>query len=94
MAGFYENLEESRFEMPFDQPGMQGLVWADYIRQGDVLAIPHVEAEPQLRGTGAAGLFMQALADHARGAGLKLRPICAYAARWLRRHPDTHDLLA
>ena len=89
-GGFRHLPDERRYEMPFDG----GRVWADYSRQGDTLAILHVEAEPQLRGSGAAGTFMQALADHAREEGLKLRPVCGYAAVWLRRHRDTHDLLA
>ena len=93
MSGFYDNIDQGRFEMPFDSGGAQGLVWADYVREGDILAIPHVEAEPQLRGSGAAGQFMQAMTDHTRDAGLKLKPICAYAVLWHRRHPDSHDVV-
>ncbi len=88
--GFTSRPEENRFEMAFDG----GKVWADYARSGEVLSILHVEAEPQLRGSGAAGRFMAALGDHARSQQLKLRPICGYAAAWLRRHRDYHDVLA
>ena len=82
--------DENRFEMAFED----GMVWADYARNGDTLAVLHVEAERPLRGSGAAGIFMEALANHARDKGLKLRPICSYAAVWLRRHRDHHDVLA
>lgn len=82
--------EENRLTQTFEG----GKVWADYSRQGDILAVLHVEAEPSLRGSGAAGTFMRGLADFARAEGLKLKPICGYAAVWLKRHPDTHDLLA
>jgi predicted GNAT family acetyltransferase len=85
-----DNREEQRFELAFDG----GMVWADYSRSGDTLVIPHVEAEPQLRGSGAAGQFMRALTDHARAEGLKLLPLCSYAAVWMRRHPETADLVA
>lgn len=82
--------DENRLTQTFES----GKVWADYSRQGDILAVLHVEAAPALRGTGAAGTFMQGLADFARAEGLRLKPICGYAAVWLRRHRDTHDLLA
>ncbi len=63
------------------------VVWADYRRQGDRLFIDHVEAPVALRGTGAAGRFMAALTRKARADGVKLTPICGYAATWLARHP-------
>jgi hypothetical protein len=61
--------------------------------QGDARAILHVEAEETLRGTGAAGRFMQGLADHARAAGITLKPRCGYAVAWFKRHPDQADVL-
>jgi predicted GNAT family acetyltransferase len=61
------------------------IVFADCRRDGDRLIIDHVEAPPALRGTGAAGRFMAALAAHARAHGLKIVPLCGYAAAWLRR---------
>ena len=47
-----------------------------------------------MRGTGAAGTFMRALAEHARAEGLKLAPRCSYAVVWLKRHPEYDDLAA
>lgn len=82
--------DENRLTQSFED----GKVWADYSRQGDILAVLHVEAEPALRGSGAAGTFMRGLVDFARAEGLRLKPICGYAAVWLKRHRDTHDLLA
>ncbi len=61
-------------------------VFARYRRQPGQLLIDHVEAPPALRGTGAAGRFMQALADQARAAGEEIVPLCGYAAAWLRRY--------
>jgi predicted GNAT family acetyltransferase len=88
MAELNHDTEGQRYELAFPD----GIVWAEYSRQGDTLAILHVEAEPQLRNTGAAGQFMQALVDRARADGLKLRPVCGYAVMWLRRHPDSADV--
>jgi uncharacterized protein len=72
----------SRYEL--DEQGMTS--WADYRRHGDVLFIDHVESPPALRGTGASGRLMAALVAEAKAKGLRLNPICSYAAAWLRRN--------
>ncbi|HEY0103054.1 MAG TPA: GNAT family N-acetyltransferase [Brevundimonas sp.] len=86
---------EQRFEQGFvDEQGETRTVFADYAVQGDTRIILHVEADPALRGTGASGRFMQALAEHARAERLKLQPRCGYAVAWLKRHPEFDDLKA
>jgi predicted GNAT family acetyltransferase len=37
---------------------------------------------------------MAGVVADARARGLKITPLCGYAAAWLRRHPDAADLLA
>ena len=82
-----------RFEQGFtDAEGETRAIFADYAVQGEIRVILHVEADPHLRGTGAAGRFMQALAEHARAEGLKLAPRCSYAVAWLKRHPEFDDI--
>lgn len=71
-----------------------GQVWVDYARHGDTLSLLHVEADHALRGSGAAGRFMQAVADHGRAHGLKFIPRCSYAVAWFQRHKEAGDLLA
>jgi len=94
MTHFRDCVSEQRYEQMFHEPdGQTGRVWADYALQGDARAILHVEAEETLRGTGAAGRFMQGLADHARAAGITLKPRCGYAVAWFKRHPDQADVL-
>jgi predicted GNAT family acetyltransferase len=56
------------------------IVFADYRREGERLIIDHVEAPVSLRGTGAAGRFMEGLVVEARRQGVKLVPLCGYAA--------------
>jgi len=95
MSDFRDVTAEQRFEQGFtDADGALRAVWADYAVQGDIRAILHVEAEDELRGSGAAGQFMQSLADHARAENLKLAPRCSYAVAWFKRHPDYADILA
>ena len=71
------------------------IVFADYRRDGRRLIIDHVEAPMALRDTGAAGRFMEGLVVEARRQGVKLVPLCSYAALWLRRHPQlSRDVVA
>lgn len=95
MTDFRDVQAEQRFEQGFTDPeGQLRTVFADYAVQGGTRVILHVEADPALRGTGAAGQFMQALAEHARAENLKLAPRCSYAVAWLKRHPDFDDVTA
>jgi len=85
-----DNSALSRFELWEDGK----LAFADYIRSGEILIIPHVEADPALRGRGAAGRLMTGLLEQARERNLKIRPICSYAATFIARHAEYQDLLA
>lgn len=87
---FSDNPERQRFE--WAEGG--AVVFADYRGAPERLAITHVEAPSALRGTGAAGRLMEAMADHARRQEMKLVPICGYAVAWFRRHRDWQDVLA
>jgi hypothetical protein len=78
----------SRYEM--DEQGLTS--WADYRKAGDRIFIDHVEAPEALRGTGAAGRLMAALSADIRAQGLKITPICGYAAAWLRRSKEFGSL--
>jgi hypothetical protein len=94
MTDFRDVVAEQRYEQGFtDIEGRMRRVWADYSVQGSRRAILHVEAEDELRGSGAAGQFMQSLADHARAEGHTLTPVCGYAVAWFRRHKDQADVV-
>ena len=64
-----------------------------YRRQGDVLVLHHTEVPPALQGQGVAAALVQAALDWARAQGLHVRPTCSYVAAYMRRHPQTQDLL-
>ncbi len=84
-----DNKTANRFEL--EENGH--LAWAEYrIRDGRYI-IPHVEADPPLRGTGAAGRLMQQIVDHARSQQLVIVPRCSYARAWFQRHPEAEDVL-
>jgi len=90
MSELRNDRDRSRYEM--DEQGLTS--YADYRMQGDRLYVDYVFAPPSLRGTGAAGRLMAALAADARRQGLKITPICGYAAAWLRRSKEFRDLVA
>lgn len=95
MLPFSDNHDALRFEQGFAaDDGTERLVFCDYGVQGSARVLLHVEADPVLRGSGASGQFMLALADHARAQGLKLIPRCSYAVVWFQRHPAYQDVLA
>jgi hypothetical protein len=84
-----DNRAMNRFELAV---GTQ-TVFANYRRNGQTLVISYVEAPPSLRGTGAAGRLMEGVVETARAEGLKIIPLCSYAALWIRRNRHD-DLLA
>lgn len=67
-------------------------VFANYREHDGRYVLTHVEADPALRGTGAAARLMQAIVDHARAKNLKLIPRCSYAVAWFRRHPEARNV--
>jgi uncharacterized protein len=89
MSELRNDTARSRYEM--DEQGLTS--WADYRLKGERLYIDHVESPVPLRGSGAAGRLMAALAEDARQKGLKITPICGYAAAWLRRSKEYRELL-
>ena len=78
-----------RYEM--DEQGLPSS--ADYRRSGDRLYIDHVESPVPLRGSGAAGRLMAALAADAKARNLRITPICGFVAAWLRRSKEFGDLV-
>ncbi len=84
-----DNTEKQRFELVEDGK----LAFADYREASGVLVLPHVEADPVLRGRGTAGRLMTGVLDTVRGRGLKVRPVCSYAVAFIQRHPEYQDLV-
>ena len=62
---------------------------ADYRLIGNLMVMHHTLVPPALEGRGIAAALV-----HARREGLKVRPTCSYVSAYMRRHPETLDLLA
>ena len=72
----------------------EGLAHVDYRRVGDTLELVHTEVPSALEGRGVAGTLVRTALEHAAGNGLKVLPLCSYVRAYMKRHPDTHPLLA
>lgn len=83
------NPAEQRFEM--DTPG--GAAFAAYHRDGDTLIVTHTETPRSVRGRGYGDLLVKGVLDAARAEGLKITPLCSFVAAYMRRHPETQDVL-
>jgi uncharacterized protein len=70
------------------------LAHADYRMDGTVMRMVHTEVPPGLEGRGIAGALVRAALEHARVTGLTVLPRCSYVRAYMRRHPETHSLLA
>lgn len=90
MNGVTDNTALGRFELIEDGK----LAFADYQVRAGRMILPHVEADPALRGRGTAGRLMEGVLETARSRGLKVTPVCGYAAAFIERRPAYHDLLA
>ena len=90
MSEITDNRPYRRFEL--EENGQTA--FATYSRNGLHVVIPHVEAPPALRGTGAAGRLMEGIVAKARAEGFRITPTCSYAFAWFRRHKDAADVLA
>ncbi len=84
------NPEARRFEAPVGG----SLAVCVYHRAGEVLHVTHTEVPRALEGQGIAAALVRETLDWARREGLRVRPVCGYVAAYMRRHPETQDLLA
>jgi predicted GNAT family acetyltransferase len=69
------------------------LALAAYRRHEHSVSIPHVEADPALRGTGASGRLMQGIVEMARREKFSITPTCPFAKDWFAKHPEASDVL-
>lgn len=66
----------------------------DYRLADGVMSILHTGVPSAIEGRGIAGALTRAALEAAKAAGWKVRPQCAYAEAWLKRHTEYADLVA
>jgi predicted GNAT family acetyltransferase len=84
------NAEASRFEANVD--GLLSV--ASYHLDDGVMRMYHTAVPPALEGRGVAVALVDAALAYAAAQGLKVEPGCSYVRAYMRRHPETHALLA
>ena len=81
--------ERSRFEATVDGQ----LCVCQYRMYGRLMMFTHTGVPTALRGRGIAAELVRVALDHARSRGFKVRPDCSSVDAYMRRRPDTLDLL-
>jgi hypothetical protein len=69
------------------------LAYARYVRSADVLDIQHTLVPKEAEGKGMATALIRGTLDIIRARGEKLVPTCPFVSAYMRRHPETQDLL-
>ncbi|TFL14425.1 N-acetyltransferase [Pusillimonas caeni] len=84
------NENQRRFEWTEDG----ALSVLDYQLSGNVMTITHTGVPAAVGGRGIAADLTRHALDTARSRGWKVRPVCSYAAVYIKRHPEYQDLVA
>ncbi|MCR4267063.1 GNAT family N-acetyltransferase [Nitratireductor sp. ZSWI3] len=57
------------------------------------IIIDHTDVPDAFRGQGVGVALVSRAVEDARKSGVKIRPLCPFAAAQFRRHPEWHDVL-
>ena len=67
--------------------------YLQYRLRQDRLIILHTEVPTALEGHGVGGRIVKAALEYAREKGMKVNPLCPFAAAYIERHPEYQPLL-
>lgn len=67
--------------------------FAAYERDGDALIFTHTIVPKGLEGQGIGSKLVAAALADVRAKGLRVRPLCSFVAGYMKRHPESDDLL-
>jgi predicted GNAT family acetyltransferase len=70
------------------------LAFIDYLRDGHKVVMTHAEVPSALRGGGVGSALVKGALALVRERGEKVVPLCPFVAQYMRRHPESRDLLA
>jgi predicted GNAT family acetyltransferase len=84
------NEEAHRFEVRLDDGAV---AFADYRRLDGKVLFPHTVVPAAHEGKGIASTIAKASLDWARAEGLQVIPQCSFYVTYMKRHPETQDLL-
>ena len=84
-----DNAEKHRFEADLGD----AVAFAEYIVSPTQIIFSHTEVPPAHEGKGIGSIQINAGLASARTRGLRVIPTCPFFASYMKRHPETHDLL-
>jgi predicted GNAT family acetyltransferase len=85
-----DNPEERRYEVKVDGE----LAGASYYRDRDgVRIVTHTEVDEAWEGQGVGSRLIADALDDIRARGLRVTPVCPFAAAYIERHAEYADLV-
>ncbi|MEA5097077.1 MAG: GNAT family N-acetyltransferase [Burkholderiaceae bacterium] len=85
-----DNPAENRFETEIEGH----IAKVDYILNGNTISFEHTTVPDALQGRGLGGQLVQACLASARERGLSVTPVCPVFVGYMKKRPETHDLLS
>ncbi len=90
MSEIINNRDHHRYELEVEGH----LATEHYKLDGNVITFEHTVVPEALRGQGIARELVEFALASVRERGLKVVPQCEVFDAYMRKHPETHDLLA
>lgn len=84
------NVASQRFEIRLPDGAV---AFADYRPMKGKVMFPHTVVPPAHEGKGIGSALARTALAWAREEGLAVIPACSFFVAYMRRHPETHDLL-
>jgi predicted GNAT family acetyltransferase len=85
-----DNRAKRRYEVTVDGE----IAGASYYRDADgVRIVTHTEVEDEFEGQGVGSRLIAGALDDIRARGLRVTPLCRFAAAYIERHPEYGDLV-
>ena len=83
------NQEAHHFELTVDGH----LAVLDYILAGEIIIFTHTGVPPAIGGRGLGSKLVMTGLDYARENRLRVRSLCWFVSKYIRRHPGYQSLL-
>ena len=87
-----DNPGERRYELFVDGELVGELVYR--LRGDSAITLLHTEVSPSVEGQGLGGRLVAYALDDIRARGLRVAPVCPFVRAYLRRHPESADVVA
>lgn len=84
-----DNTTDHRFEVRLGG----NVAFAEYRLVAGGIILPHTEVPEAFEGKGVGSRLARYAMAYARERNLKVIPLCPFMAGYMKKHPETHDLV-